>query len=94
MSRKLKNVAVELSTPRGSVFSGLVEDVTLRTSDGLIAINPVEEAYLSLTNISQITLRVGSDFTSFALENAAASLRAGQLTVLAEQIRRVEPETS
>jgi len=62
-----------------------------RTTDGVIAINPQDESYLNLTETTQITLRVGAEFLTFALVNAAASLREGRLTVLAEKIRQVEP---
>lgn len=86
MFRKLKTVMVELSTPRGSVFSGPAGGVELRTTDGTIAINPREESYLNLTRTTEITLRVGTEFLRFRLKNAAASLREGQLTVLAEEI--------
>ena len=57
----------------------------------MIAINPQDESYLNLTETTQITLRVGAEFLTFALVNAAASLREGRLTVLAEKIRQVEP---
>ena len=81
---------VDLNTPRGSVFSGHADGVELRT-DGVIAIQPDEESYLNLTETTQITLRVGTEFITFVLENAAANLREGRFTVLAERIRRVEP---
>ncbi len=87
MFRKLKCVMVELNTPQGSVFSGQAGGVELRTTDGVIAINPQEESYLNLTETTQITLRVGAEFLSFVLKNAAASLRDGQLTVLAEEVQ-------
>jgi len=86
MFRHAKDVLVTMNTPNGSVFSGRAEGVELRTTDGVIAINPPEENYLSLTETTQITLRVGAEFLSFALKNAAASLRDGRLTVLAEEI--------
>jgi len=82
---------VELTTPKGSVFSGQAGGVEMRTTDGAIAINPQDESYLNLTEPTQITLRVGAEFLTFALENAAASLREGRLTVLVETIRQVEP---
>ena len=91
MFHKLKTVMVEMNTPKGSVFSGQAGGVDLRTTDGVIAINPQDESYLNLTETTQITLRVGTEFLTFALENAAASLRDGRLTVLAEKIRKVEP---
>jgi F0F1-type ATP synthase epsilon subunit len=93
MFRKLKNLMVELSTPKGSVFSGQAGGVELRTTDGVIAINPQEESYLNLTQTTQMTLRVGTKFLSFVLKNAAASLREGQLTVLAEEVEPM-PEVS
>ena len=86
MFHKLKNIMVELSTPTGSVFSGQAGGVEMRTTDGVIAINPREESYLNLTQTTQITLRVGSEFFGFMLKNAAASLRDGSLTVIAEEI--------
>ena len=82
-------VIVELNTPKGSIFSGQAGDVTLHTTDGVLAINTREESYLNLTKTTQITLRVGSEFRSFSLKNAAASLREGCLTVLAEEIRPI-----
>ena len=91
MFRKLKSVMVEMNTPKGSVFSGPADGVELRTTDGAIAINPQDESYLNLTQTTQITLRVGTEFLTFVLKNAAASLREGRLTVLAETIRQMEP---
>lgn len=91
---KLTNaMIVELNTPAGSVFSAHADGVELRTTDGVIAIRPGEESYLNLTETTQITLRVGTEFLSFALKNAAASLRDGRLIVVAESIRRIEPKT-
>lgn len=90
MFRKLKSVMVEMNTPKGSVFSGQASGVELRTTHGAIAINP-QDSYLNLTETTQITLRVGTEFLTFALENAAASLRDGRLTVLAETIEQVNP---
>jgi F0F1-type ATP synthase epsilon subunit len=86
MFRKLKTVTVELNTPRGPVFSGFAGVVELRTTEGVIAINPLDESYLNLTETTQITLRVGTNFITYVLKNAAANLREGRLTVLAEEI--------
>jgi len=94
MFRKLKTVMVELSTPQGSVFSGPAGGVELRTTEGSIAINPREESYLNLTRPTEITLRVGREFLRFRLKNAAASLREGRLSVVAEEIRPAEPPVS
>ena len=61
----------------------------MRTTDGTIAVNPGEESYLNLTGTTEITLRVGTEFLTFVLKNAAASLRGGCLTVLAEEVQPV-----
>ena len=90
MLRSLKTVVVELSTPQGPVFSGNAVGVELRTNDGTITIGPRDENYLNLTRTTEITLRVGTEFTRFVLKNAAASLREGRITVLAEEIHAVE----
>jgi len=82
---------VELTTAKGSVFSGQADGVELRTTDGVIAINPHDESYFNRTETTQTTLRVGTEFFTFALENAAASLREGRLSVVAETIWRAEP---
>jgi F0F1-type ATP synthase epsilon subunit len=94
MFRKFKTVIVELNTPRGSIFSGSASGVELRTTDGAIAINPREESYLSLTHTTELTLRVGTEFICFGLKNAAACLRNGRLTVLAEEIHEAKAEAA
>ena len=77
---------VELSTAKGTAFSAQADGVELRTTDGVIAINPQEETYLQHTHTTEITLRIGTEFHIFQLENAAASLRDGCLMVIAESI--------
>ena len=83
---------VELSTARGMVFDRQADGAELRTTDGVITIEPGDENYLNLTETTQIRLRIGTEFITFVLENAAANLGDGRLTVLAESIRRVEPD--
>ena len=84
---------VELNTPRSHVFSGYADGAELLTTDGKITIQSAEESYLNLTETTQITLRVGTEFITFVLKNAAASVRGRRLTVLAEEIRQLdEPE--
>ncbi len=89
MFRELKILAVELNTPKGSVFSCHARSVELRTTDGVIAINPQKKNYLNLTQTTHITLCVGTEFLDFELRNAVASLGDGMLTVLAEDIQRM-----
>lgn len=90
MFSKLKTVLVELSTAQGTVFSGRADAVELLTTDGTIAITPHDESYLNLTHATEINIRVGTKFSRFALTNAAASLREGRLSVLAEEIHAAE----
>ena len=85
-------MVVDLNTPAGSVFSGHADGVELRTTDGMISIQPGEEkSYLNLTRTTQITLRVGAEFLTFELKNAAASLRDGRLTLVAEEVQPLPP---
>jgi F0F1-type ATP synthase epsilon subunit len=88
MSRQ--RIRVELTTPRGRVFSGVASSIELRTAGGLIAITPFEKSYLSMLHTTEIRLRIGSEFRAFVLENANASLSDGLLTVLAEKIRSAQ----
>ena len=84
------NVTVNLTTHRGVVFTGVSSCIELRTTDGVIAITPGEDSYLSMIHSTEITLRIGNAFKTFTLKNAAASLRSGHLTVLAEEIQATE----
>ncbi len=86
MLRRLKNITVELATHRGVVFTGISSSIELRTTDGTIAITPHQGSYLSMIHPSEMTLRIGGEFKTFALQNATAGLRDGKLTVLAESI--------
>lgn len=87
MRRSLKQVAVELSTPGGVFFAWRCGSVELRTVEGAVEINPSEGHYLSLLRATEITMRRGGQFHTFALENATAGLKDGTLVVLAERIR-------
>lgn len=81
-------MTVELNTPTGSIFSGHVDGVELRTTDGVIAIQPGEEtSYMNLTQTTQITVRIGTKFHTFDLRNAAASLQGDCLTLVAEEVQ-------
>ncbi len=83
----MNTVTVEISTPEGVFFAGPSSAVDLHSIDADIHIEPSGESYLTLLRLTEITIRRGSEFLSFVLENATASLRAGQLVVLAENIR-------
>jgi len=83
-------MTVDLNTPKGCIFSGHADDAELRATDGVITVQLAKQSYLNLTETTQITLRVGTEFSTYVLKNAAASLRDGRLTVLAEEICKIE----
>lgn len=85
----MKDVTVELSTPKGRVFAGITKSIDLRTDDGSVHITPRENCYLSMVHATEVTLQVEQETLVFVLENAVASLQPGSLTVLAESIRQV-----
>ena len=92
MLPNFKTILVDLNTPTGSAYSGSAEGVEIQTVSGVIAIHPQNEMYLHLGHPTHITLRVGTEFLTFLLTNAAASHRDGHLTVVAEKIQRVPTE--
>lgn len=83
----MNTVAIEISTPAGVFFAGPSSAVDLHSIDVAIHIEPTGESYLTLLRLTEITIRQGSEFLSFLLENATASVKVGQLIVLAENIR-------
>ena len=88
----MPDLTVELSTPRGLFFSATATVVDVHTEDGSIHITPREESYLSLVHATEITLQTLDGPCVFVLDNAVAGLKGHTFTVLAESIRRVEPE--
>ena len=89
----MDDLTVELSTSRGLFFSSSASSVDVHTKDGSIHVNPREESYLSMLYATEITLQTADGPCVFVLENAVAGLTGRTFTVLAESIRRVEPET-
>jgi hypothetical protein len=85
----VKSVIVELNTAEGHVFTVQAEAVELRATEATIAINADNESYYTMNEATGMMLRVGEEFLSFALRNAAAKLRDGQLIIVAEDARRV-----
>ena len=88
----MTDLLVELSTPIGPFFSASASAIDVHTEDGSIHITPREESYLSMIHATQITLHTADGPCIFLLENAVAGLKGQTFTVLAENIRRVEPE--
>ena len=78
---------VELQTPHGVLLEGATEGVEMRTNDGIIEIRPGQDSQISLVSTTEITLRMDGKVLRYALKNAAAGLRDGRLTILAETAR-------
>ena len=88
----MNDLTVELNTASGRVFTGIATSIDVRTQDGSVHIGPNEESYLNMVHATEITLQTVDGPCVFVLENAAAGLTDRTFTVLAESIRRVEPE--
>ncbi|HEX8311641.1 MAG TPA: hypothetical protein VF614_10010 [Chthoniobacteraceae bacterium] len=90
----MNDLTVELSTPRGLFFSATASAIDVNTGGGSIHITAWDESYISLLNATEITLQTAAGPCVFMLENAGAGLQGRSFTVLAESIRRIEPEVS
>ena len=88
----MTDLSVELSTPIGLLFSATASSIDVRTEDGSVHITPRDESYLNMVHATEITLQTADGPCVFLLENAVAGLKGRTFTVLAESIRRVEPE--
>ena len=88
----MNDLTVELSSPSGRVFTATASSIDLRTEDGSVHITSREESYLNMIHATEITIQTADGSCVFLLENAVAGLKGRTFTVLAESIRRVEPE--
>ncbi len=88
----MNDLTVELSTASGRVFTGIATSIDVRTEDGSVHIGPNEESYLNMVHATEITLQTADGPCVFVLKNAAAGLTGRTFSVLAESIRRIEPE--
>ena len=89
----MNDLKVELNTASGRVFTGIATSIDVRTEDGSVHIGPNAESYLNMVHATEITLQTADGPCIFVLENAAAGLTGRTFTVLAESVRRVEPDT-
>ena len=90
----MNDLTVELSTANGPFFTATASSIDVRTNDGSVHINPHEECHLNMIQATEITLQTAEGHCVFAMENAVAGLKGRTFTVLAESIRRVEPEAT
>ena len=88
----MKTLSVELSTPKGRVFAANASSIDLRTEEGSVHLNSSEKSFLNLIHATEITLRTPDGTFVFGLKNAVAGLKGTTLSVLAEEIRRIDPE--
>jgi hypothetical protein len=84
-----KDIAVELNTGQGPVFIGDSSSVEMRTDDGTLLLIPAGNTYMSMTRLSTLTLRCGTDLKSFKLKNATAGFHGNRLMILAEEIHPI-----
>ena len=87
-----QEVAVQLATAAGVIFSGMAQGIALVTADGTMEVTAQGESYLSLTGATGLTIRLSDGSRAFRLKNASASVKAGRFTVIAEAIRELAPE--
>ena len=90
----MKDLTVELSTPRGRFFAATATSIDVRTEDGSVHISPRDESYLNMIHATEITLQTADGPCVFVLQNAVAGLKGRTFTVLAGSIRRIEPEAT
>jgi F0F1-type ATP synthase epsilon subunit len=88
----MNDLTVELNTASGRVFAGIATSIDVRTEDGSVHIGPNEASYLNMVHATEITLQTADGPCVFILKNAAAGLTGRTFTVIAESIRRVDPE--
>jgi len=87
--RLLNDVFVELSTPKGKVFSGHAAAVEFSPMNVVVRIEPAAVSYFAVIPSGELTLRIGNDFRFFAFFRATASILRGRLTIVAEVIEPI-----
>jgi len=87
-------IEVELVTSTGCVWRGSVSSAGILLNAGTLDLISPSEAYLHFPSHTTLRLRTGAEMLAFQLEEAAASIQTGKLTVLAKTILRcTEPES-
>jgi hypothetical protein len=82
-----KRIFVELATPRGRVFAGIVSALEFAPANGVVQMEPSMTAYFGLVQSAEVTVRIGKRFRFFAAVNASASIEDHRFTVMAEAIQ-------
>ena len=87
----MKHLTVKLSTPNGLFFTASASSIDLRTKDGCFHVNSGHQSFLNMVHATEITCRTTDGTHVFELTNAVAGLKGRTFTVLAERVRRIEP---
>ena len=85
--RSSHNFFVELTTPKGKVFSGGVSAAEFTWLNGVLQLEPGHVSYFGAVNTGELSLRIGKRFRFFTVVHAAASFQKRRLTILAEIIQ-------
>ncbi len=88
----MKHLTVKLSTPNGLFFTASASSIDLRTKDGCFHVHSGHQSFLNMVHATEITCLTTDGIYVFDLSNAVAGLKGRTFTVLAERIRRIEPD--
>ena len=89
---RMKTLTVELSTPEGPFFAASSSSIDVRAKDGCFHVGSGDESFLNMIDATEITCRTPDGTHVFELSNAVAGMKGRSFTVLAERIRRIDPD--
>ena len=84
--RKSDQIFVELTTPRGRIFSGEVSAVEFSPTNGMVQMERGKVAYFSLFDAGEIIVRSKKRSRCFVALRGSASVQVDRLSVIAEVI--------
>jgi len=87
--RLLDGVFVELSTPKGTVFSGRAAAVEFSPMNVVVRLESAAVSYFGVIASGELVLRIGREFRFFAFFRATASVLRRRLTIVAEVIEPI-----
>jgi len=82
-------VFVELSTPKGMVFSGRAAAVEFSPMNVVVRLESAAVSYFGVIASGELVLRIGREFRFFAFFRATASVLRRHLTIVAEVIEPI-----
>jgi len=87
--RALDGILVELSTPKGKVFSGRAAAVEFSPMNVVVRLESAAAWYFGVIGSGELVLRIGKEFRFFAFFRATASILRRHLTIVAEVIEPI-----